>query len=88
MQPLIACRTDAEVPLAGLCALFVASSFFASCSPSPEGTAKANEAKYVAKKLNDPDSYKPVDGGTLTPIQVFLSLRKRPKAGKMEKYNA
>ena len=58
-----------------ICALFVASSFFASCSPSPEGTAKANVAKYLAKKLNDPDSYKPVDWGMLTPVSGCPNVR-------------
>ena len=42
--------------------------FFAGCSPSPEGKAKANVAKRLANTLNDPDSYKPADWGSLTPV--------------------
>lgn len=51
-----------------VCALIVASSVFAGCSASPESKAKANVAKHLAKRLNDPDSYKPADWGALTAV--------------------
>lgn len=37
-------------------------------SASPEDKAKTNVTKYLARKLNDPDSYKPAEWGALTPV--------------------
>jgi len=48
--------------------ILVAVSVLACGCSSQEGKAKASIAKYLAKKLNDPESYKAGDWGKLTPV--------------------
>lgn len=53
-----------------LCVLLVTAGILAAgCSPSPEAKAKTNVTKFLAKRLNDPESYKGGAWGELTAVE-------------------